>query len=404
MGKSEKKRSSWRRRLGFVLYLFLALFVLSEIGVRFLCDEVGGYTVFRDLKLVPFDPMPEELRAHLSRDVAELPYLVPDPELGWTIRPGGASRDGLFHANAAGLRSAPRELVTPKPVGVRRILLAGDSYTHGDEVAWPETWAAKLETQLGAGFEVWNGAVPGYGTDQAVMRMQRLAPKVAPDLVILGIYWQDLLRNLTLFRVVKHPFTQLPWSKPRFVLDGPALRLVNSPVVPPDQVETTLRGYEDDPLSAHDTLHVPAFYRDRFWYRSRLVRLLASKWIHRSRHEQRQELLRDRNEGVLVAARLAKLCADSAAGRKARTLCVLLPAHDGLPGYAAGKTPRLGALAAELTRLGFDHVDVGKPLLASLRGGEDSGALYVGGTGHPNGRANEVIARELAVRVRELLP
>lgn len=396
----EKGKTRTRKRLGFVLYALICGFLLIEVALRVVTDDRNGDHVLFNLTQVPLPIVSESHLRILAMAPEELPYVVPDPDLGWTIRPDGKTADGLFASNGMGLRSAPTPVNVTKAPGVTRILLVGDSYTHGDEIPWPETWAAQLQSTLGESYEVLNGGVGGYGTDQALLRGRRLGARLDPDVVVLGIYRQDLLRNLTLFRAVKHPWTHYPWSKPRFVLDGEGLRLVNSPVVPPTQVESTLTDWDAFPLRMHDTLWCAPLHEDPWTYTSRIWRYLASRRIHRERYEHRQALLTGRNEGVVVTARLAKRFRDETAESKARAVVLLLPGVEGVPGYHDGGHPPLRWLHAELDRLNVPYVDVGATLYGDLKPGEKPGALFVRGVGHPNARACGIIAKTLAPHVR----
>jgi hypothetical protein len=60
-------------------------------------------------------------------------YLDHSPELGWTVRRGGAAPP-LYRANAQGFRGE-REYAPDPPAGVLRLAAFGDSFTHGDDVA-----------------------------------------------------------------------------------------------------------------------------------------------------------------------------------------------------------------------------------------------------------------------------
>ncbi|MEE2711998.1 MAG: GDSL-type esterase/lipase family protein [Planctomycetota bacterium] len=397
------RRGTWRRRIGFALYCTVVVLVLIEVAVRILSDEGDGQLMVRGLKLVPLAPVSPAHRRILETDAGELPYVIPDRELGWTIRPDGHTADGLFASNEVGLRSAPAP-VGAKVDGQTRVLLVGDSYTHGDEVSWSDTWAHRLAEELGPQYEVLNGGVGGYGTDQAVLRARRLSPRLSPDVVILGIYIQDMLRNLTVFRSVKHPWTHYPWSKPRFVIDDKdtsGLRLINFPVTPwpPRKVIEVLEDYDSHPeLHRNDRLWNHALHRDSWTYSSRLWRWITSRKIHRDRHEDRQQLLRDRNEGVVVAARIARLFQVETTAAGARPIIALFPGPDGLPGYAEGKHPPLRHLHAELERLGVKYTDVGRAMLDRLATHEDARALYL--TSHPTPRANRIIATTLAPHIR----
>ena len=110
--------------------------------------------------------------------------------------------------------------------------------------------------------------------------------------------------------------------------------------------------------------------------------------------------MRGRGEGVVVTARLARLFRSGTTKDGARAVVLLLPGVDEIPGYADGGRPPLRDLHEELDRLNVSYLDVGAALRGSLADGEDPAVLYVNGTGHPNARANAVIARTLATHLK----
>jgi hypothetical protein len=149
-----------------------------------------------------------------------------DPLLGWSPIPDlaaprtipGASQ-GVVHTNADGLRGAtdvPRE----RQPGRGRIAIFGCSQTFGAEVADDETYSARLQSLLGD-VDVLNFGVHGFGTDQMLLRYERDGRPYRPDVVVVGFAYYHLQRNLDAFRF---------FAKPRFVLDGTALRIVGVPV------------------------------------------------------------------------------------------------------------------------------------------------------------------------------
>ncbi len=394
------RRRRWRRGLGFLVYGIVVGVLLAEILARVLSVEKEGHLHLFGMKLLPFALVPEGHAEILNRTQEECPYVVPDPELGWTIKPHGRHPKGLFAANGLGLRSAPAEAAAEKPAGVARVLLAGDSFTHGDEIAWEDTWSARLGPELGPTFEVWNGGVPGYGADQAYLRALRLRDALHPDVAVLSICRDDLLRDVNLFRALYHHWTDFPWSKPRFVPEGEGLRLVNVPTVPPDRVEATLRDLGHWDLARFDICWRPSYYTDDWRDASRLWRWWRSREEHRLRYERLRDLTRDRGEGVVVTARIARRFADDMSAAGVRPVVILIPQFDDLPNYKPGGLSPLRFVAAEMGRLGLRPVDLGPAFFRDLGPGEDAAALYVGGAGHPNARACRVIARELAPVVR----
>lgn len=119
----------------------------------------------------------------------------PDPELGWTLRPGVQgwfTQEGraLVAVNADGRRDPGYPLV--KPAGTYRIAVLGDSYSEAMQVERDQAYWALLPERLQAcGFargkkiEVLNFGVSGYGTAQQYLTLQSRAAGYRPDLVLL---------------------------------------------------------------------------------------------------------------------------------------------------------------------------------------------------------------------------
>lgn len=391
-----------RRRLALVVAgLGLAL-LLAEAALRLLTvtAEDGRLRIGRT-KLVPFERLSAENRA-LALSLPADSYIAPDPVLGWTIRP--ASRDritGLYASNALGLRSAPREEPADPPPGVLRVLVAGDSFAHGDEVPWAATWTALLEERLGPPFTVLNGGVPGYGTDQAWLRFSALAPRLRPVVGILTILLEDLWRTVNVFRPLAHPWTDLPFSKPRFVIRSGDLVNVNDPVVPVEAVPGSLDAFRDHPLRPYETWDIPGFFQEDPLDASRLWRFLRSRraWIRRD-HLQKRLLGRD-SEAVAITERIAaRFVADC------RTACiapllVLIPARTELDAAAAGKAT-WRPLAEALSRAaGAGFLDLVEPMRQAAPTAGGHAMFYVGGTGHLSETGGRILAALLEGPVRK---
>lgn len=164
-----------------------------------------------------------------------LPYAASDETLGWTLRPNSAGADfrggpqqGLVRTNSLGLR-ADRDYAQPKPPGVLRILLLGDSFAFGVGVDQESSFATLLEARLNRSggplrYEVANLGVSGYSTDQELLRLRALGERLQPDLVILMVCGNDFAENT-------QDFVYLMAYKPWFELSA-AGRLVphNQPV------------------------------------------------------------------------------------------------------------------------------------------------------------------------------
>ena len=172
-------------------------------------------------------------RERAGEDVAAFEASQHDPLLGWVPRPDLvdyvhpllSSNRRPVGTNSTGMRGR-REFSPDKPVAVRRIVIIGDSFTFGigedDDHIWPARLAADLD-----GWEVLNLGVFGYGTDQQLVMLRERGMRWQPDVVIQAVYVDDHFRNGMAFR---------DYAKPRFVLDGDALRLTGVPVPTPDDI------------------------------------------------------------------------------------------------------------------------------------------------------------------------
>lgn len=117
-------------------------------------------------------------------------HLIFDDRVLWRHRPGWSGKhrgevDCTF--NALGLRDS-REVTSPKPASVRRVLLVGDSIAFGYELEADQTIARHLEARWTSPPnrpEVWNAGVCGFATEQQTILLDELAPAVEPDVVVL---------------------------------------------------------------------------------------------------------------------------------------------------------------------------------------------------------------------------
>ncbi|MCA9728928.1 MAG: SGNH/GDSL hydrolase family protein [Candidatus Eisenbacteria bacterium] len=299
------------RALGRTLLLLAALAACgigSEIVVRLLGSidvngqfHLHGYWV-RPRRL-PVRSFEQNMRAYEKSPDNALGY---DAELGWSPRPGHASADGLYRYDAIGAR-ADREYASEPDSGVVRVLLFGDSFTHGDLVALEDTFeevaAAAVDESLQAspggppftGVEIVNLGVPGYGFDQAYLRFHREAERLHPDIVVLGFQPENVKRVTNIVRLFYYPLSGLPFSKPRFVLsrgnpgdgtdrvsetfaddgDAPALSLVNQPCATPREVAAIVRDPSAWTLCRYEAYFDEADYRPAWWRASRFLSFTA---------------------------------------------------------------------------------------------------------------------------------
>ena len=160
-----------------------------------------------------------------------------DPLLGWRHEPGASGTyvgprpwpvefRTPIRINRLGLRGP--ELTELPPEGLR-VLLLGDSFVAGFEVAWDQTFPVLIERELSRRLarpvQVINAGVRGYGTDQAYLYYRSRGRELQPDLVVMFHSGNDPDDNTTLHRM-RRPFGKAVFAPG----DDGALTLVGEPV------------------------------------------------------------------------------------------------------------------------------------------------------------------------------
>ena len=126
----------------------------------------------------------------------------PDELLFWKYKPNQVGHQKLYspisRVDGNGFRYAGKDYDPNLP----SIYIGGDSYTWGDGVLDHETFAGQLQTRLtenGLNYNVLNGGVPGYGTEQIISRMQLECGKFDVEYALLMWVETDInrLRNIS---------------------------------------------------------------------------------------------------------------------------------------------------------------------------------------------------------------
>jgi hypothetical protein len=380
------------------LLVALAIFVaLTEIGVRAISstNPDTGVRTLGKVALLPYRP--EAQAAYASWETAQRStYLVPDRELGWSIKPNG--RSGAYSATADGLRGAPgRSTSLSVPPGKIRVSLYGDSFTHGDGAPLEHTWAEQLE-RLRGDVEVLNFGVPAYGADQALLRFRRDGRRFEAHVHILGIWPEDLVRNLSVVRFYLLPSGHLSSSKPRFVLGGSGLALVNSPVLSREEFLDTVLQRRIAPVLALDYWYREEEQRFPFYYHLHSVRAALSVHNAYQRREMRKRLYFDKEgEALKLAVAIAEAFRHEVQALGARAYVALIPMRELVEAQASGAFP----LAELLRARGIAVLDFG-PAFASRAANAGIASLFLP-DGHLTALGNRLIADEIARELDEAI-
>ena len=380
------------KRLALIGIGGLLALLVTEVALRMGTWERGEArdVMLMDIRLMPLE-VPTEGQVRALGILDQAVYEVADPELGWAIRPDAHDPRHGWWSDNLGCRSAEGAHVGPKRADERRVLILGNSFAFSDEVGWNDTLAARLGVALGEGWTVINGGVRGYGQDQALLRGRTLLGPADPDIVVMVVV-ADEGSNLNLFRCFYLPWTNFPLSKPRFLLDGPGLRLINSPTVPADRVLDVLADFENFPLAEHEFFWNPRMFEDHWWYASRTAAYLWSRKLH---EDAFHKLVAARSKGgvaEILNARILAAWQEDVRGIGARPVCLMLYTGPELESVERGDNP-LANLEQQLDAYGVD--DRCNPTQTLIDHGPVVD-LYIGDPGHLTGEGNRLVGEVLA--------
>ena len=321
-------------------------------------------------------------------------YTTHDPELGWTLVPGGERARRGYRANGQGIR-ADRDFAPRPAPGVVRVAAFGDSFTHGSEVPNGATWADRLDAH--PRLEVLNFGVPGYGTDQAFLRFRRRAAEVAPQVAILGVMSDNPLRNLNTYRPFFERRSGLPLGKPRFTVGrGGELVLLPNPLPRREDYRALL----ERPREALARIGEHDYFYQAGHARAAFDALPSVRFFHVVGHAryQRPPLFRGvydpRSEAFRVTMGILRAFHREALDGGMLPVVVFLPHGGDLRAARAGKWPIYGSLLARCEGDGIHCLDAGRAF-AALPDEVDRKQLI---RGHYTKRGNAVVGGWLTER------
>ena len=158
-----------------------------------------------------------------------------DPELGWAYRKaqtieldyGGTTTQ--VHLDWNGIR-VPRAGHQLSPFQ-QSVLFVGGSFTMGHGLSYEDSFVGKFDALDQVPYQAVNLGVQAYGSDQALLALQRFLPKFDAKVVVYTFLRLHVTRNGIHDRRLLAPSSRFPGTKPRFALDGKnELYLAHQPV------------------------------------------------------------------------------------------------------------------------------------------------------------------------------
>jgi hypothetical protein len=133
-------------------------------------------------------------------------FYEPDPRRGWALQPGAEGwwiKEGRAWVQVSSQGMRDEEHAVPKPAGVVRVAVLGDSCVEALQVPQEQTFWELLEKELAASCPAVQGrtvealdfGVSGYGTAQELLTLKDHVWQYQPDLVLLAFYTGNDVRN-----------------------------------------------------------------------------------------------------------------------------------------------------------------------------------------------------------------
>ena len=197
----------------------IALFWILVAAVPLLCLELLGFAL---TKVLPglFDQRQLFLASLQADDLARFKQSVASNALGWDNPAGGAQPTrNCVGEEVTYTHSADRIRLHGSEPSDAVVLVAGDSYTHGDEVADDATYPAALERLLAV--PVANLGVGGYGPEQSLLKLEGMIERFPKARVaVLSIMYENTRRMVNSYRPVYYRDTGVRFGFKPFMRDG----------------------------------------------------------------------------------------------------------------------------------------------------------------------------------------
>ena len=183
------------------------------------CLELLGFALTKvaaDL----FDQRQPFLLSLQADDLERFKQSVASNTLGWD-NPAGETRRirNCVGEEITFTYSADRIRLHGSPPADAVVLVVGDSYAHGDEVADDATYPAALERLLAV--PVANLGVGGYGPEQALLKLEGLIDRFPKARVaVLSIMYENTRRMVNSYRPVYYRDTGVRFGFKPFMRDG----------------------------------------------------------------------------------------------------------------------------------------------------------------------------------------
>ena len=354
--------------------IFTAIAVLLFSALTDIASFMAGLLILRNPlnKLYLY----KEISAEKDLETAYQNYLNKrDPTLGWP----SPTQFGGGDFNELGARRTT--VFNPPHPSQSCISLYGDSFTYSDEVEHAYAWGNILSQRQNC--QVNNFGVGGYGTDQAYLRYLNNKNDRSP-IVILGIYSENIRRNVNQFRGFYRPGTGNKFGfKPRFITKDSGLKLVPIPDIPVEELEAF--SAQPKRYLKHDFYIPGGMLRTRFQF-PYSISLLKACWKMQRRDRifpvSRYYTRHHPSGGLQVTIEIVKQFQETALKRNQHPVVLFIPSSKALKKYQATGQWEHQILRDELDKIDeISFWDSSEKFIDYL-GNRSPNQLYLGERGH----------------------
>ena len=169
--------------------IFQKIFLVSFIFITCSFILILGEIIFR-IKYLGFIKTIQSLTLQKINNSALGTYdwVISDSDLNYRLNP--------IRPNINEFSMKDKEIQIPKPRGIYRIIVLGDSIPFIGDPNFVDLLKNKIKTDK---IEIFNASTPGYTTYQELMFLEKYAIKAEPDLVILSYCLNDNYKFLHRF-------------------------------------------------------------------------------------------------------------------------------------------------------------------------------------------------------------
>ncbi len=200
-----------------------------------------------------------------------------DRELGWRMSSNAVlterASDGKLFTITTDDRGAR---FNPHPSSTVVISVYGDSFTLCSEVNDDETWPFYLSELSGSRVENWG--VAGYGTDQALLRLQHNLPEHRTEIVVLAVFGENIKRLMNVYRPFYYSRSRGQVSfKPMLAENNGKIEWLPNPLTAADGLDDYYRAF--DRAKEHDFWYALNDRRPRGRFPFTLALLQATRYV-----------------------------------------------------------------------------------------------------------------------------